>query len=322
MPDFDPPFGQGAERRAPTTTEQQFGFPCGPLNRALFNDLFNLIEGQFKVIADEAGVNPNHPRDKTLLTRAVLALIAAALGEMGEGEGPDLSGFILMSQARNRFPIFPEILNENKTIQVTAPSTGQVRVAEDTTFRHRGIFDINTSKWPTEERTFNTDPSKEYHLRWRKADDAFVLLDLANAGYNPTSLSEGNPVFDSTFDDMLVARILTTSSNVASITSLANAHQLRLSGETDYTQTPPYEDNKKPSEITGGNVLPINWARKPRASIGMMTDLDVPNRGSNLNMTELNVGIIVDSRYRVRTVYQRRLETGQGSAAFSYEVWA
>src|SRR5690606_7581460 len=51
------------------------------------------------------------------------------------------------------------------------------------------------------------------------------LKYLLDGAYNPTTLAETDPVFDSTFDDMLVARIVTNASNVATITSLANLNR-------------------------------------------------------------------------------------------------
>ena len=54
----------------------------------------------------------------------------------------------------------------------------------------------------------------------------FALKDLGDVAYNPAALAEDNPAFDSTYDDMLVARIVTDASNVATITNLANKDAL------------------------------------------------------------------------------------------------
>jgi hypothetical protein len=210
MSAFDPPFATNGELRAPTASEKSLGFPCGPASQPLFNFLINRLEGQVDNIADQAGVSALAEDDLTLLYRAVDALIAAAVG------GADTSQYVLFSQARARLPIFPEIQNTAGTLVVTAPSTGTVRVPAGTNFLHRGIFLITTA-----QTDFPTDPSKTYHLRWNPTD-GFVLRDLASGVYNPGTLSESNPVFDSAFDDMLVARVITNSSNVATITNLAN----------------------------------------------------------------------------------------------------
>jgi hypothetical protein len=251
MSAFDPPFATNGELRAPTANEKSLGFPCGPVSQALFNFLINRLEGNIDNIADQAGVTAAAEDDATVLFRAVDALIAAAIGS------GDTSNFVLFTQARARLPIFPEVQNTAGTIVVTAPSTGTVRVPAGTNFLHRGIFLITTA-----QTDFPTDPSKTYHLRWNPTD-GFVLRDLASGVYNPSTLAEGNAAFDSSFDDMLVARIVTNSSNVATITNLSNKNILRnlLLIDEAFTRTT--------AAGTGGiwvapfTPTPLNWARTP-----------------------------------------------------------
>lgn len=220
MVDFTPPFAQDGERRLPNLTEQQLGLSCDPVQlRELFNGLFWLLQGQVKNIADEAGVAPSQDGDITLLKRAVLALISASSG------GGTADEYILMAQGRSRLPIFPDMQHNDGHLAVLSPSTGVVRVPAGRDFLHRGIYKVTTA-----ETDFNTDPSKIYHLRWNPAD-GFVMRDLASGTYNPTALSEVNPVFDTTFDDMLVARIITNSSNVATVTNLQNRTRLTARAE-------------------------------------------------------------------------------------------
>jgi hypothetical protein len=247
MSAFDPPFATNGELRAPTPTEKSLGFPCGPASQALFNFLINRLEGQVDNIADQAGITAAAEDDATVLYRAVDALIAAAIGS------GDTSNFVLFTQARTRLPIFPDVQNTAGTIVVTAPSTGTVRVPASVNFLHRGIFLITTT-----QTDFSTDPSKTYHLRWNPTD-GFVLRDLASGTYNPSALAETNIVFDTTYDDMLVARVVTNSSNVATITPLSNKSRLQITDAVAATNIQqPLVDNAR-----GDVISTLNWSRTP-----------------------------------------------------------
>ena len=249
MADFDPPFADQGERRLPTTTEQQQGFPCGPASRELFNGLFWLLQGQIKDIASEAGVIPSQEGDITLLKRAVLALIDAATG------GGTADNYILMDQARLRLPIYPDVQHETGHLGVLSPSTGTVRVPGGRTFLHRGIFPVTTV-----QTDFATDPSKTYHLRWNPTD-GFVLRDLASGTYNPGTLAETNTAFDSGYDDMLVARVVTNSSNAATITNLINRHSLL---HMEASPLVPAHQNSGINDARFNFSWTYNFARTPK----------------------------------------------------------
>jgi len=246
MADFSPPFADEGERRAPTTDEQNTGFACGPADIALFNWMFWSLQAEMNEVIEQAGLTPSNS-DMTQLFQAIDALISSATG------GADTSTYLLMTQARARQLVFPEVLNSNAHFGVTAPSTGTIRIPASVQFRHRGIFDITTS-----QTDFATDPSKTYHLRWNPTD-GFALKDLANGTYNPSTLAENNAAFDSTYDDMLIARIVTNSSNVATITNLANKANLTL--QTIITGT-----NTQASGLNAARhdfLNTFNWARRP-----------------------------------------------------------
>ena len=197
MADFDPPFADSGERRIPTASERANGFPCGPADQKLFNGMFNTLEGQFKHLGDQAGVMPTGDNDHTYNFRAIEALIAAATG------GGNTSQYLLISQARARLPIYPEIQSADGRMIVSSPATGTVRIPGGVDFAHRGIF-LET----TTQTDFVTDPSKTYHVRW-DITNGYTLNDLASATYNPSTLPETDASFDSTYDDMLIARVIT-----------------------------------------------------------------------------------------------------------------
>jgi hypothetical protein len=267
MPDFSPPFGQNGNRRLPNANEQSLGWPCGPIDQALLNGLFHLHNGNIADVITEAGIT-GPDGDLTKLRRAIEALIASIVGEVDPSTGIDTSQFVLMTQARNRLPIFPDVQNVDGRIGVTAPSTGTVRLAGGVEFLHRGIFRVTTT-----QTDFPTDPSKTYHMRWSLAE-GFELLDLASGAYNPGTLSEANAAFDSTYDDMLIARVVTNSSNVAAITTLANLTRLDIAADDPaptITATSVGSNTFDPqgggsgnSIVYGTSTFALNWSRTPR----------------------------------------------------------
>ena len=104
---------------------------------------------------------------------------------------------------------------------VTSPGTGVVRLPGSVSFLHRGI-----GLYTTAQEDFGTSASKTYHLRWDFATDDYLLEDLSDSGYNPSSAAETSTAFDSTYDDMLIARVVTNSSNVVTVTDLVNKARL------------------------------------------------------------------------------------------------
>ncbi|MGG7581040.1 hypothetical protein [Rhizobium sp. Nf11,1] len=201
---------------------------------------------EIMAVITAAGISGSEA-DLTQLLQAIQQLISAATG------GGDTSNFVLMPAARARLPIFPEVLTSDGRIPVTSPSTGQVRVPAGYDFLHRGIFAVTTV-----QADFATAANKTYHLRWSSVA-GFALKDLADVTYNPTAAAETGSAFDSAYDDMLVARIVTNSSNVATITNLANKDRLALN------------DLMTPSALAGSGgqgarcteTLTYNWARTP-----------------------------------------------------------
>lgn len=246
MADFSEPFGEaGGNTRLPTADERQEGFPCGPLDRSLFNGLFGRIEAELDAVRQEAGITPSDS-DNTIVLQSILALIDAATG------GGETDSYVTMAQARARLPIFPDVQHADGHLNVTSPAPGQVRVPAGRIFQHRGIFQVTTV-----ETDFATLASKTYHLRWNPTD-GFDLKDLADAAYNPGAAAETSSIFDSTYDDMLVARVVTNSSNVPAITNLIN--KSRLSSQTLWRGQVTHALNW--TTLIGTGVA-LNWARMP-----------------------------------------------------------
>lgn len=264
MADFTIPFGRDGERRLPTTTEREQGFLCGSADRALFSALFHRLESEVGDVVSYAGITPTDAQFTTL-RQAILALIGAATGG-------NPAGYILMSQARARLPIHPEILTVDGRVTITQPSTGVVRLPGGVNFLHRGIEQFTTS-----QIDFATDPSKTYHIRWDPTN-GFRQLDLASATYNPSSLSETSKNWDSSYDDMFVARVVTNSSNVAEITSLANKNLLK---KTLADSAIPVAGTNHAYSATYNFAL--NWARTPEVSINSWVWADSPDTATGVH---------------------------------------
>lgn len=258
-------------------TEREQGFPCGPADQRLFNGMFNRIEAEVGHVIDYAGLTGSDA-DLTQLRQAIQQLILsgiAGLVDTGSVPSIDTSQFVLIGQARARLPIFPEILNTTGLMGVTSPAPGTIRVPASVTFQHRGIFPIVTVL-----EDFATAINKTYHLRWTPALaglQGIVLKDLSDVGYNPTSAAETDPKFDSKYDDMLIARIITNGSNIATITNLVNFDRLRAEIYDAGAMTNPGSNDATRT------INPAwNWSRKPMFSIHVVNAQTSPIPGQNL----------------------------------------
>ncbi len=246
MADLVPPWAHDGERREPTADEIETGFGCGPFSLPLWNWMFFSLWSEIGHVLTYNGITPSNG-DMEQLRKAIQAQIDASTG------GGDPSSYLTLLQASSRLPIFPEVQNAAGHFGVVSPGAGQVRVPAGVSFLHRGISPYNTS-----QTDLATDASKAYHLRWNKTD-GFTLKDLASGGYNPGTVSESDAKFDTTFDDMLVARVITNSSNVPTITNLVNRDRLFLSTRITGTATGNPSGNYNFSTTQS-----FNWARTPK----------------------------------------------------------
>lgn len=256
MVDYTTPFASDGLKRSPNSSEISAGFTCGPAPRDLFNWLHYAMQSEVGEVIRYAGLDGTNS-DLTQLRQAIQKLIDTALSAIvwDQPSNPiDTSGFLTLSQARARLPIWPVILTSSKTLTVNAGS-GEVSLASGQSFLHRGIYQVTT-----EGENFATSANKVYHLRWRKSG-GFALLDLANGTYNPSSLAETHSSFDSDYDDMLIARVVTNSSNVATVTRLKN--DLNLAEEDTFETDVDHSTNWSTIANSG---LTLNWARTPTIS--------------------------------------------------------
>lgn len=190
-------------------TGQEGSYPSG---KSLENPMREIL-----AVIEAAGLTPTNS-DLTQLLQAINALIT--LGGGGGGGGGDPVDFTLN-------PVFPHVTVGGGIMSVSS-SSGQVQLASGQTFVHRGGVLYNTTDIDVGDRTKTTTAGKTYHLRWRYngGTPILVLADLADSGYNPGGLDEANAAFDSTFDDMLIARVVTDGANTPTVTALKNLSRL------------------------------------------------------------------------------------------------
>lgn len=227
-------------------------------------------------LIDFAGLTPAN-NDLQQVRKAIQALIAAATG------GGDTDGYLLLTQARARLPVFPQGAGVGGGVEITitptSPSAGTIIVPPGRSFLHRGIYPVATSDYPEIDRSFATAANKTYHCRWTYGG-GFALKDVEDAGYNPGVLDEANPAFDSTYDDMLIARIVTDGANTATITALRNEDRLALTAMVEGTD----------GQLVGGNGASfrvqrtLNWARTPRSFMLALLKSDSSDDDNDFNI--------------------------------------
>lgn len=280
MADFRTPFANTGDKRFATPTEQAEGFPCGPAERALFNAEFYRLEAEVGEVIRYAGIVGTNDR-MTQLREAINNLISAAIGVIPDP--PDVTGFVLMSQARARLPIYPHIYGGY--ISPVSPGVGVCRVPGGITFLHRGIYPVTSA-----QQDLNTIANQIYHLRWRPGADPvltpngeFKLYSIGDVAYNPSGYPENSSAFDSTFDDMLCARVITNSSNAISVTALLNLDRM----VTQFSA--PSANN------TGGRTLAhtINFSR---LGYPILTSMTPP---ANARDSDYNISVVGNDRYSI-----------------------
>jgi len=159
--------------------------------------------------------------------------------------------------------VFPTILAANNVATVTDAGGGQVALA-GFKWSWRDFRQLSVGA-----ESFATAANKTYHLRvaYNPATDTqtVALKDLADAGYNPSAWAETSAAFDSTEDDMLIARVVTDGANVPAITPLKNAARMFASGAKN---TRHRGASWTALEAAGFRLeLVLDWARTPTSTV-------------------------------------------------------
>lgn len=162
---------------------------------------------------------------------------------------------VMIESVRVNLPMFPNVLTTDGKIPVTPFAPGTIRIPAGVDFTMRGGRKITTLQ--TDRSTL---ANTTYHLRYTEAG-GFLLKSLSDTTYNPGGVigNEVNASFDSTYDDMLVAKVVTNGSNAATITNLVNRDSLAT--ELRVSKALPSALNWA---TLAGSGATLNWARKPK----------------------------------------------------------
>ncbi|AIW21355.1 hypothetical protein F0267_26180 [Vibrio coralliilyticus] len=219
--------------------------------------------------------------------------------------------------AMSKLPVFPEVITVNGQLDLSLYGT-TLTIANGQIIRMYGWKDFDTTDF--EVRTFEINLAKTYHLRFTEAN-GLELKDLSDLAYNPTSKAETDPSFDSTYDDVLLAKIET-----GTLTPLINKPEL-------YAKT----------QMTGSNTNPVhpvrlftyNWSRTPVQVEGLVIGINAHSLpgleqwdySARESVTGFDVLLVNLNRYTVHHKY-RALDNnsswtgGQLGVRFKQEVRA
>jgi len=261
----------------------------------------------FKNCSSEAAQDGT--RINAIWLNAMLAQLREAIRGMGVPENETDDTMLLQCFQKLQFtnwlnlPIFPEILESGNVLSLSTPA-GSVRVDAGQQFLHRGWNKVDTNDYSSAARTHAHAANKTYHLRWQYngGSPLFALKDLADVVYNPTAAAETNAGFDSTFDDMLIARVVTNGSNSPTVTPLLNKALLTAIGTTAMNSW-PFQDGTPPQNITNGYTITLNWARTARVKTVGFCDATVDD--GDAATEEVNIGTSDKTRYSAIAFYQR-----------------
>jgi hypothetical protein len=220
------------------------------------------------------------------------------------------------ASASATMPIFPEITASNNVLACTL-SAGQIIVDTGQSWTHRGSATYTTTSFSLANRTFATVASKTYHLRWYAPGHAnapsgtwpsgrFMLRDLADGTYNPSTLAEDNIFFDTTYDDMLIGRVVTSAGNVLTLTALMNKSFLSTKASVVNGGNASFQNDTDPDAMTntGVDITTITWSRIPRVALRAANDFTVYETTQS-TLAEVNLGARAISRYVIWTWGQR-----------------
>jgi hypothetical protein len=209
-------------------------------------------------VVEAAGLTPS-AGDTTQLAQAIAILATGATPEV-------VSSFA---------PFYPEVTSGSGALALTV-SSGQIVVGTSGVFVWRAWKRIQCSGFDLADRTFTTAASHTYHLRWyapgigraTPPEDyplgRFYLEDLADtADYNPSALAETDAAFDTSYDSMLVARVVTDGSNVLTATALINKHRLFSRTLASQTFTRVAGAASLYPVVFPMTAIALNWARTP-----------------------------------------------------------
>lgn len=169
-------------------------------------------------------------------------------------------------------PIHADVKTSDARLTITSGGGNIVVTGATLLWRGWNAFDLTTLS--AAQRTFATAASQTYHVRWyapgtgraTPASDwpvgRLVLESLGDATYNPSALAEATGGFDTTFDSVLLARVVTNGANAATITTLANKPSLYANLNASGAGTTWDSGGSNDGARFQGSCT-YNWGRRP-----------------------------------------------------------
>lgn len=126
---------------------------------------------------------------------------------------------------------YPEVETIDNEMTVTSIGGNIVLSETSETWVWRGHRRFSVGDFLLADRTLAHTANKTYHLRWHAPgtgtatpeatypNGRFELADM-------TALTEDDAQYDSTYDRVLIARVVTNGANVATVTQIPNAHEI------------------------------------------------------------------------------------------------
>ena len=162
--------------------------------------------------------------------------------------------------------VFPEIETADAKLAIGDNNDGTLFIGGAQTWLWRGMFRFSSDNINLAGRTVTTVANKTYHVRWHAPGTGaaapietypygrFELVDMTAA-----APPEGDSSYDTTYDNMLVACIVTDGANASTITTFINRASLSFSA--NLAMVPAYIGSTA-WRADFGAVL--NWARAPK----------------------------------------------------------
>ena len=189
---------------------------------------------------------------------------------------------------------FPEIETATNALAITDNADGTITLNPAQSWLWRGAVLISSDDFVLADRTLAHAASKTYHLRWYASGTGtatpaatypkgrFELVDMTAAA--PV---ENDASYDSTYDRMLIAKIVTDVGNVPTVTALAN--KASMSGKL----TAAARNYSGASEADHNFYFAVNWARTPEIALGAL-------RGpGNARDSDYTIRPITVTRYQI-----------------------
>lgn len=125
--------------------------------------------------------------------------------------------------------VFPEIETATNVLAITDNTNGTISIDAAQSWMWRGAILISSSDFSSGDRTLSHAASKTYHLRWNASGtgNATPAATYPRGRFEIVDMTAASPVetdtsYDSTYDRMVIAKIVTDGANTPTITLLKN----------------------------------------------------------------------------------------------------